>query len=44
MGPLDAVVVMTHSYEQDRSLLAAVLPQGPRYLGCWGQGIAAGCW
>ena len=32
----DAVVVMTHSYEQDRALLAAVLPLGPRYLGILG--------
>jgi xanthine dehydrogenase accessory factor len=32
----DAVVVMTHSYEQDRELLAALLPIGPRYLGLLG--------
>jgi xanthine dehydrogenase accessory factor len=32
----DAVVVMTHSYEQDRAWLAAVLPQTPRYLGLLG--------
>jgi xanthine dehydrogenase accessory factor len=32
----DAVVVMTHSYEQDRELLAAVLPLRPRYLGLLG--------
>lgn len=32
----DAVVVMTHSYEQDRELLAAVLPLQPRYLGLLG--------
>ncbi len=32
----DAVVLMTHSYEQDRSLLAAVLPVGPRYFGLLG--------
>ena len=32
----DAVVVMTHSYEQDRVWLAAVLPSGPRYLGLLG--------
>lgn len=32
----DAVVVMTHSYEQDRELLAALLPVGPRYLGLLG--------
>src|SRR5450756_190703 len=32
----DAVVLMTHSYEQDRELLAAVLPLSPRYLGLLG--------
>jgi xanthine/CO dehydrogenase XdhC/CoxF family maturation factor len=32
----DAVVVMTHSYEQDRDWLTAVLRQGPRYLGLLG--------
>lgn len=32
----DAVVVMTHSYEQDRALLAALLPLAPRYLGLLG--------
>jgi xanthine dehydrogenase accessory factor len=32
----DAVVLMTHSYEQDRELLAAVLPAAPRYLGILG--------
>ncbi len=32
----DAVVVMTHSYEQDRALLAKVLPVAPRYLGLLG--------
>jgi xanthine dehydrogenase accessory factor len=32
----DAVVVMTHSYEQDREMLAALLPVGPRYLGVLG--------
>jgi xanthine/CO dehydrogenase XdhC/CoxF family maturation factor len=32
----DAVVVMTHSYEQDRALLASVLPIAPRYLGMLG--------
>ena len=32
----DAVVVMTHSYEQDRDWLAGVLPCGPRYLGLLG--------
>lgn len=34
--PDDAVVLMTHSYEQDREFLAAVLPQQPRYLGLLG--------
>jgi xanthine/CO dehydrogenase XdhC/CoxF family maturation factor len=34
--PQDAVVLMTHSYEQDRQLLAEVLPLGPRYLGLLG--------
>jgi xanthine dehydrogenase accessory factor len=32
----DAVVVMTHSYEQDRSWLTAVLPQTPLYVGLLG--------
>jgi xanthine dehydrogenase accessory factor len=32
----DAVVLMTHSYEQDRDLLAAVLPLRPSYLGLLG--------
>jgi len=32
----DAVVLMTHSYEQDRAWLAAVLPKSPRYLGLLG--------
>ncbi len=32
----DAVVLMTHSYEQDRELLAAVLPLRPGYLGMLG--------
>ena len=32
----DAVVLMTHSYEQDREFLAAVLPLAPRYLGVLG--------
>jgi xanthine/CO dehydrogenase XdhC/CoxF family maturation factor len=32
----DAVVLMTHSYEQDRGWLAAVLPLAPRYLGVLG--------
>jgi xanthine dehydrogenase accessory factor len=34
--PEDAVVLMTHSYEQDKELLAAVLPLRPRYLGLLG--------
>jgi xanthine dehydrogenase accessory factor len=34
--PEDAVVLMTHSYEQDRALLAAVLPLRPKYLGLLG--------
>ncbi len=32
----DAVVLMTHSYEQDRRLLAHLLPLAPRYLGLLG--------
>ena len=32
----DAVAVMTHSYEQDRSVLSAMLPLAPRYLGLLG--------
>ena len=32
----DAVVLMTHSYEQDRDWLAAVLPVAPRYFGVLG--------
>lgn len=34
--PADAVVLMTHSYEQDRELLVRVLPLAPRYLGLLG--------
>jgi xanthine dehydrogenase accessory factor len=34
--PDDAVVLMTHSYEQDREFLATVLPLQPRYLGLLG--------
>ena len=34
--PRDAVIVMTHSYEQDRELLVRVLPLAPRYLGLLG--------
>ncbi len=36
VGPDDAVVLMTHSYEQDRAWLTAVLPLAPRYLGLLG--------
>lgn len=32
----DAVVVMSHSYEQDRAMLRELLPIGPRYLGLLG--------
>ena len=35
-GPDDAVVLMTHSYEQDRTWLEQVLPCEPRYLGLLG--------
>lgn len=34
--PNDAVVLMTHSYEQDRAWLTRVLPIGLRYLGLLG--------
>ena len=36
IGPRDAVVLMTHSYEQDRALLAHLLPQPLGYLGILG--------
>ena len=36
IGREDAVVLMTHSYEQDRELLARVLPWKPRYFGLLG--------
>jgi xanthine/CO dehydrogenase XdhC/CoxF family maturation factor len=36
VGERDAVVVMTHSYEQDRMWLTALLPKGPQYLGLLG--------
>ena len=36
IGARDAVVVMTHSYEQDRAWLAQALQCGPRYLGLLG--------
>lgn len=32
----DAVVMMTHSYEQDRAILASLLPMRPRYMGLLG--------
>ena len=35
-GPSDAVVLMTHSFEQDRAWLEQVLPCEPRYLGLLG--------
>jgi len=36
IGAKDAVVVMTHSYEQDRVWLSGALGCGPRYLGLLG--------
>jgi xanthine/CO dehydrogenase XdhC/CoxF family maturation factor len=36
IGPRDAVIVMTHSYEQDRALLARLLDIAPMYLGLLG--------
>ena len=36
IGERDAVIIMTHSYEQDRELLVRVLPLVPRYLGLLG--------
>jgi len=36
IAPEDAVVLMTHSYEQDREWLAAMLPRAPRYFGVLG--------
>jgi xanthine dehydrogenase accessory factor len=36
IAPEDAVVLMTHSYEQDREWLAALLPRAPRYFGVLG--------
>ncbi len=36
IGPEDAVVIMTHSYEQDRALLGRLLPQPLGYLGILG--------
>ncbi len=32
----DSIVLMTHSYEQDRELLTRILPLRPRYLGLLG--------
>ncbi len=41
----DAVILMTHSYEQDRDLLAAVLPLEPALSRvCWDRATAAACW
>ncbi len=34
--PADAVILMTHSYEQDRSWLEQILPCQPRYIGLLG--------
>ena len=36
LGSEDAIVLMTHSYEQDRDWLTALLPKAPRYLGMLG--------
>ena len=36
LRPDDAVVLMTHSYEQDRAALEQALPVGPKYLGLLG--------
>jgi len=36
IGERDAVVIMTHSYEQDRAALMEILPTKPRYLGLLG--------
>jgi len=36
LGERDAVVVMSHSYEQDRAWLTQSLPATPRYLGLLG--------
>ncbi len=36
VGAADAVVLMTHSYEQDRALLAGLLAGGPGYIGLLG--------
>ncbi len=36
VGERDAAVVMSHSYQQDRAWLTALLPRRPRYLGLLG--------
>lgn len=36
IGPRTVVVLMTHNYPQDASLLRAILPKRPRYLGLLG--------
>ncbi len=36
ISPRDAVILMSHSYEQDRAMLAELLPISPRYLGLLG--------
>lgn len=36
VGSRDSCVIMTHSYEQDRTLLKSLLPLRPRYLGVLG--------
>lgn len=36
IGADDAVVLMTHSFEQDKELLTAILPRRPKYLGLLG--------
>ena len=36
IGRRDAAIIMSHSYEQDRTWLTAVLPLGVRYLGLLG--------
>lgn len=36
IGRKDAAVLMTHSYEQDRAILASLLPVAPGYMGLLG--------
>jgi xanthine dehydrogenase accessory factor len=36
IDPRDAVVIMSHSYEQDRDYLVSLVPLRPRYLGLFG--------